>query len=210
MILGLIGLIIFGECSRLFILTVWTAFLFSAFAIAYGAVDSYVYLIPVFLSFAIWVGLGIERLTSYAARYSYALKVVIFLLMLASIAGRSLTAIDQVDASRDLRAEAFGEEVLSTVPQNAILFAEGDQAVFALWYFHFALGERPDLTVIATDLLHFDWYQENLRSTDPSLIVPTPFPWPETIAGANASRPACYVQYSDHTMVNCSQIEAAP
>ena len=40
---------------------------------------------------------------------------------------------------------------------DAILFASGDRAGFTTWYFHFTLHQRPDLTVIATDLLHFDW-----------------------------------------------------
>jgi hypothetical protein len=74
-----------------------------------------------------------------------------------------------------------------------------------LWYVHFALGERPDLAVVASDLLHFDWYQENLKATYPSLAVPGPFPWPETIIEANPSREACYVQYSDRAEVSCSQ-----
>jgi hypothetical protein len=210
--LGLMGLIVFGpgRRSRVFVLTIWTAVVFTAFAVVYGAVDSYVYLIPMFLSFAIWIGLGIEGLAAQTARYSPHLKIIIPLLLLAYITGRSMTFANQVDASRDLRAENFGKEVLSTAPKNAILFAEGDRAVFALWYFHFALGERPDVAVLATDLLHFDWYQENLHSIYPSLVVPAPFPWPETIAIANPSRPACYVQYSDSTIINCSQDGTQP
>jgi len=59
--------------------------------------------------------------------------------------------------------------------------------------------------VLAEDLLHFDWYQENLRATYPSLVVPGPFPWPEKIALENPSRTICYVQYADQTEMECSQ-----
>lgn len=76
-----------------------------------------------------------------------------------------------------------------------------------MWYFHFALGERPDLVVVAADLLHFDWYQENLRATYPSLVVPGPFPWPETLARANPWRAVCTVEYADGTATTCSPDE---
>lgn len=203
-ILGLLGLIVFGKRSRLFMLTGWTAGIFTLFAIVYGSLDSYVYLIPVFLSFSVWIGLGIAGVGHQFVRGSLVLKTGLLLLLLSYLAARSTINIHQVDASNDVRAESFGREVLSVVPENAILFAEGDRSVFALWYFHFALGERPDLVILAADLLHFDWYQENLRATYPALVVPGPFPWPQTIAQANASRPVCYVDYADHTTVNCS------
>jgi len=116
---------------------------------------------------------------------------------------RSLVNVGQVDASHDLRAESFGREVLATVPQDAIIFAKGDQAVFTLWYFHFALHERPDLFMVAADLLHFEWYQENLHLTYPTLIVPGPFPWSETIVSANPLRAICYVQYAELAMIEC-------
>jgi hypothetical protein len=124
--------------------------------------------------------------------------------------GQALLRMNQIDASTDLRAESFGKEALAAAPENAVVFAKGDRAVFALWYFHFALGERPDLAVLAEDLLHFDWYQENLHDTYPSLIVPGPFPWPETLMPANPSRPVCYMQYTNRTEIDCQMPVTSP
>ena len=208
--LGLIGLVIYGRRARLFLLTVWTAGVFTAFAIVYGSSDSYVYLTPAFLSFSIWIGSGMVGLAHQSVRLSPLLKIGFVLLIISYLAGHSLMKIDQVDASTDTRAESFGREVLAAAPENAILFAQGDRAVFTLWYFHYALGERPDVAVLAVDLLHFDWYQETLRSTYPALVVPAPFPWPETILSANPSRPACYAEYSDKSRIDCSQDASPP
>ncbi len=208
--LGLIGPFVFGTRSRIFILTIWTAVVFTAFAIVYGSVDSYVYLIPVFLSFAVWIGLSMVELNNQIVRWSPLLNIIFALLITGYLAGRSMAHVGQLDASTDVRAETFGREVLSAAPENALILAKGDRAVFTLWYYHFALGERPDLAVLAVDLLHFDWYQENLRSTYPSLIVPAPFPWPETVTRANPSRPACYAQYSDSTIFDCSTYTTPP
>ena len=202
--IGMAGLIVFGSRSRITILTAWIAVTYAVFAYLYRSADSYTYLIPTFLCFAIWIGLGTAGFISAFPGHTAAFRPGIGFLGLGIFAIRVLTLMSGVDASHDLRAESFGREVLAAAPKDAILFAKGDQAVFALWYFHFALKERPDLIVIAEDLLHFDWYQETLQKTYPSLVVPDPFPWPETMAVANPLHVICYVQYSSLTDLECS------
>ena len=208
--LALFGLIMFQMPPRLYGLTLWLAAVSVSFALFYGSVDSYVYLSPMFLSFAAWIGMGVAGLIQPVMQRSSILGFGLGLLCIGYFIGQSVTHVRLVDASHDLRAESFGREVLATAPKDAIIFAKGDQAVFALWYFHFALHERLDLLVLATDLLHFDWYQENLHVTYPTLVVPGPFPWPETIVQANPLRAICYVQYSDHAEVDCSKPQAFP
>lgn len=210
LVLGLIGLFMTGASTRLYIFTSWMVITSLAFGLFYGSVDFYIYLIPMFISFAIWIGLGIAYLIRQIPERFSILGWGLGLLLIGYFTVRSVPQVSHVDASHDLRAESFGREVLGTAPKEAIIFAKGDQAVFALWYFHFALKERPDLIVIAEDLLHFDWYQENLHTTYPGLVVSGPFPWPETITLTNPLRPICYVRYSDHTEIDCSPPLASP
>jgi hypothetical protein len=195
--------VIFSSSARLYILSTWVAAVSLAFAMFYGSDDSYVYLIPFLVSFAIWIGLGMDELLRALLgrfpRFGLALGVVVIGIFVC----QALLRLNQVDASADRRAESFGKEALAAAPENAVVFAKGDRAVFALWYFHFALGERPDLAVLAEDLLHFDWYQENLRDTYPTLVVPGPFPWPETLISANPSRPVCTMQYTSRAEIDC-------
>jgi hypothetical protein len=205
--LGLLGLVVFGRVSRLFVLTVGMAFVSLAFSLVYRPGGADVYLMPLLLSFSIWLGMGAGRLAEMLAPRSSALASGVCLLILGVLLFRPITYIQQVDACGDQRAEAFGREVLSQAPQDAILFAEGDRAIFALWYFHFALHQRPDLVVIARDLVPFDWYQEGLRSTYPSLSVPGPIVYPETIARANPGRPVCKIQSTDRTVIECDAAE---
>jgi hypothetical protein len=134
------------------------------------------------------------------------LALGVSLLLLGTILFRSLSTFQQVDASQDTRADTFAQEVLSAAPQDAILFTKGDRAVFALWYFHFALHERPDLSVISKQLLAYDWYQENLRATYPSLSMPGPILYPETIQRANPSRAICQVEYVARTILKCTKV----
>lgn len=204
LVLGLSGLVIFGARSRLYALTGWIAAISLIFAVFYRSNDSHVYLIPMLMSFAIWVGLGIEGLVRPLSMQRPILGFGLGLILIGYLAGRSVVHLSEVSACDDQRAEAFGREVLSAAPENAIVFAKGDDAVFSLWYFHFALGERPDLIVLAEDLLQFDWYQENLGATYPFLVLPNPFPWPEAIISVNPSRAVCYVRFSTRTEMNCS------
>jgi len=108
-----------------------------------------------------------------------------------------------VDASHDQRAESFGKAVLSLAPEHALVFAKGDPAVFTIWYFNYGLRNRPDLTVVSTDLLQFTWYLQTLRSTYPDLNLSGPFPFTETVETANPLRPVCYVQYIQVPEINC-------
>lgn len=204
-LLGLLGLIVFGNFSRLVLITLWGAATCLVFVSVYRSADADVYLIPLLLSFAIWLGLGAGSLIEQLSQRSYALGMGVGILLIGYILVRPISYIQQVDASQDQRADVFGQEVLFTVPENAIVFARGDKAIFALWYYHFALHERPDLTILATDLLHYDWYQEVLQSTYPSLSVPVPFPYPETIMRANPERPVCRVEYTDHAEIECTE-----
>ena len=203
--LASLGLVVFGSRSRLYALTVWIAAVSLAFALVYRPNDSQVYLIPLVISFAIWLGIGVNGLVQGLSSRHSILGLGLGVLLTAYFLGRSAVQGSDLDASKDLRAESFGREVLAAVPEDAMLFAEGDRAIFALWYFHFALRQRPDLVVMASDLLHFDWYQETLQSTYTTLVVPGPFPWPESMAFANPGRPVCYVQYAGETQIRCSQ-----
>jgi hypothetical protein len=181
---------------------------FFAFAIMYATYDSFMYLIPAFLCFAIWIGLGVDGLMDILVRRFRKIGVVggfIFILYLFSLAGNHW---HQVDASQDLRAERFGREVLAQAPANAIVFAKGDKAIFTMWYFHYALRNRPDLAVVVTDLLPFDWYQETLHFNYPALKLPGPFPFAETMAMDNPNRPFCHIEYIQITAIQCLPAKA--
>ena len=203
--LGLIGLIVFFAPTRLHLITLSIVIGFSAFAIMYDTSDSFVYLIPVVLSFAVWIGLGTDGLIKAASRTLPRWSGGIGWLILLYLLGLSFYHWPQVDASSDQRAERFGVAIMNTAPPHAILFADGDRAVFTLWYFHYALHQRPDVVVIADNLLPFDWYRESLQRTYPDLILPksTDRPWFVAIDDANPSRPMCYLYASDEANIKC-------
>lgn len=208
LVLAIFGLILLFKPSRLYLTTIWIGMVYSAFALVYLSDDSYLYLIPVLISFAIWMGLTVGHvcgvLTLNAVRWGMCV------LILGYFTFHAFGHVGRVDASSDLQAELFGRQVMSEVPTDALVFLKGDQAVFTIWYFHFTLGQRPDVIVIAEELLHFDWYQENLRDAYPLLDIPGPFPWVHNVVDANPARTTCFVQYTTMAEVNCPGFTVHP
>jgi hypothetical protein len=208
LVLGIFGLILLFKPSRLYLYTIWMAVAYSAFALVYSSDDSYLYLIPVLVSFAIWMGLAVGHF--YGTLASTVMRWGLRILILGFFIFHALGFAGRVDASNDLQAEMFGQQVMSEVPKEALVFLRGDRAVFTTWYFHFALGQRPDLAVVAEELLHFDWYLETLRHTYPALGVPGPLPWAQNVMDANPNRPVCFVEYVERAEILCGESTQAP
>lgn len=208
LVIGLLGLIVFFKPSRLYRNMLWMMMAFTMFSVIYATKDSFLYLIPAFLCFAICIGMGLFGLMDLFDQRFHQGSFLIGFIFIFVLAVQAANTWPQVDASHDQRAEQFGKDVLAQAPEHAIVFAEGDQAVFTLWYFHFALHERPDLAIVAADLLHFDWYQQNLLVTYPDLNVPGPFPFVETFVLANPSRPQCYAEYKQLAQIQCLPAKA--
>ena len=206
LVLGLFGALAVNQQMRLRLVNLWSVLGLGFLSIAYGSRDSSVYLIPACLSFSIWLGMGLEQVFLFVQqklpRAAGWLRVAAIVLLFA----RAVSVFPQVDASRDERAEVFGQEFSETLPPNAIAQAEEDPETFALWYFHYALGKRPDIAVVVHGLLPFDWYRATLRQTYPALSVPEIAPedeWSDALKQANLARPFCSVAVYSRTVIIC-------
>ena len=202
-VLGAAGLVFFLRKSPLRPVTLWAFAVFLAFGIGFGSFDSYLYLLPAFLAFAVWIGLGTGGLLDLIRQDSPVLARVALIVILAFFGMLGAVHFPTVDASKDTSAERFAQGVLQAAPPGALIFAEGDRAVFSLWYFHFALGERPDLIVVASDLLGYDWYQETLAAVYPKLHVPGPPLLPEALAAANPALAVCHANEAQASPFQC-------
>jgi hypothetical protein len=68
-----------------------------------------------------------------------------------------------MDLSQDRAAFEYAQQNFEGLPVDAVLFADGDEAVFALWYYRHAIAHEGARSVIVTQgLLAFDWYYDGL------------------------------------------------
>lgn len=207
LVIGFYGLL-YGEARyrRFSWITVWIFMAYSLFAIGYNSSDSYVLLIPVFLVFTLWMGLG------FAAIFDRLKKIgkspvwlpITGILMIILILGNAWSNYANVDAGQDTRAIDFATNVLENAPENAILFVHEDEDAFTLPYYTFALGERPDL-VILSEALVLDWYRQIMRETYPDLKIPEDNCYEcikQEIVAING-RPSCDVDVVSDQFLTC-------
>jgi hypothetical protein len=177
LIIGFIGLF-YGKpnSKRFYWITGWIMLVYSVFAIGYASSDSYTQLIPAYVAFALWFGLGVATIIAQINKrltnrwFSWGILGLILVL----IGLNAWQNYPEVNASRDTLAETFVQTVFSAAPPQAILFTKEDEDSFALWYAHFVNNERTDIRIIVEPLLSYDWYRANLRRTYPTLKFPLP------------------------------------
>ena len=204
--IGIYSILDSGKNKRFNLIVTWIFVVYGLFALFYASYDSYVYLIQTLLAFSLWLGFGINCFIEYMMDRWRNAGWILFPLFILFFILRINSAVPKVNASIDDRAELFGQLVFDTVPENAMIFTKDDQTTFALWYFHFAVEERPDTNVIAEGLLGFDWYRQSLRTTYSTLKVPEiPDLAPYNLINQNPDHPFCFVDYKESTNIKCSR-----
>ena len=188
--------------SRLYLASVWLVLVYSAFSILYYSPDLYVYLIPALISFSIWMGLGSEWITERSpSKFPYFKPMAIFGI-LAFLVIRGILAIPAMNLSADHTVERYAQLVLNSAPARAVIFTEGDEATFSLWYFHYAYHQRPDIAVVCDDLLVQPWYRDVLKQNYPDLVVPE-HPQEQDIIRDNPQRTMCQLAPDLQASLNC-------
>lgn len=66
-------------------------------------------------------------------------------------------------------ARDFAANMLAPLAPNALIFTNGDNDTFPLWYLQFVEEVRPDVRVVNLSLLNTDWYMRQLRDEEPRI-----------------------------------------
>ena len=137
-----------------------------------------------FYAFAIWCGLGVAALYDMIARKMKGVNptaiaaVVALLCVLVPIQMASQTWDDH-DRSGRYTCRDFGQNYLMTLQDkgNPIIFTNGDNDTFPLWYNQETEGVRTDARVCNLSYVNTDWYIDQMKRpayNSPSL----PITWP--------------------------------
>jgi len=174
-LLGLTGLWRIAESDRVRALAEGLVFvLVTAYAIGYNTTDSYVYLIPAYLIFALWIGHGLSftltTIRHHVRQYSkLAAPALALIALLPAIP--LLVNYSSVDLSSDVRAARYGADIMQHVPPGAAVISATDAHTFGLWYAQEISRPRPDVLVLDQDLLQYPWYIDTLRKQRPHLSL---------------------------------------
>ena len=117
-----------------------------------------------FYVFAIWVGLGVVALYELLAKYrSTALALGVTVLTLGIPTLMVAENWDDHDRSNRYTARDIAKMYLDSCEPNAILFTNGDNDTFPLWYVQEVEGYRTDVRIVNLSLLNTDWYIDMMK-----------------------------------------------
>ncbi|MDE6528148.1 MAG: hypothetical protein K2L78_03785, partial [Muribaculaceae bacterium] len=139
-----------------------------------------------FYAFAIWVGMGVAGLWALVNNLMKnpqgskeprkALGVACATLAVGLIVPLQVVSQtwDDHDRSGRYATRDFGMNYLSSLDENAIIFTNGDNDTFPLWYAQEVEGFRTDVRVVNLSYLTTDWYANQMRvATDGAAAIET-------------------------------------
>lgn len=167
---------------RLFLATMLMFVPVVLYAVVYASRDSFLYLLPAFAVALLWMIFGVADVVGWAGD-DRLLRVGAVALFAALPVYNLVTNYPAMDVSQDRAAFEYARQNFEGLPVDAVLFADGDQALFALWYYRHAVAYQGARSVIVSQgLLQYDWYYDSLRR----IMSEVPFQDPTVVTDAHA------------------------
>lgn len=118
-----------------------------------------------FYAFAIWIGLGIIQITRWIQKRTGTQLALLISVIFGGITIGIMAQQGWDDHNRSGRytSLALAENYLNSCSKNAILFTNGDNDTFPLWYAQEVEGFRTDVRVVNLSLLNADWCIDQVR-----------------------------------------------
>ena len=180
-IIGLIGLFFLFKRDWKMAAAFLILFLFMGYLIAFyqnqqqpQPRDRFYFYPGAFMVFAIWIAVGIREIADYLAglvkgeaikkTVVYATLIFGFLLIPVNMYATNYFSHNR---SNNWLPWDFSYNLLQSCKPNAILFTNGDNDTFPLWYLQDVEGVRRDVRIVCLSLANTPWYVDQLKNQSP-------------------------------------------
>lgn len=136
-----------------------------------------------FYAFSIWIGLGVLGLADLLGKIIANRSLQSAIAVVVCLAAPTILAAegwDDHDRSNRYHSVDSAKNLLDSCAPNAILFTNGDNDTFPLWYVQEVEGYRTDVRVAVLSYLNTDWYIDQMKR--PSYLSQ---PWPLSLENEN-------------------------
>lgn len=118
-----------------------------------------------FYAFCMWLGIGVIAIYDFLVKKAEPVQAAVFAIALCLIVPALLAHEEWDDHDRSGRyaCRDFAINYLQSCAPNAILFTNGDNDTFPLWYAQEVEGIRTDVRVCNLSLLNTDWYVDEMK-----------------------------------------------
>lgn len=139
----------------------------------------YVY-VGSFFAFALWIGIGacgimetgVELLSKKSKKAQLAVVIAIAVLSIITIPINMLASnYHSHDRTGNYVAFDYSYNILQSCEPDAILFTNGDNDTFPIWFLQYVYNIRTDVRVVNLSLLNTSWYIKQLKYQEPRVPI---------------------------------------
>ncbi len=133
-----------------------------------------------FFAFALWIGIGVTAIADYIKSLTQkfqpkqktlilgACALLLFFVLPVHIFSHNYKSHNRTG---DYVAFDYSYNILQSCEPNGILFTNGDNDTFPLWFLQFVHKIRQDVRVVNLSLLNTHWYIKQLRDQEPRVPI---------------------------------------